>query len=73
MNTTTAPTLDELRAASSPLARRMFTVQDHLAMVLGLDWAGPRYIAEQRQHLDQMIAELQAAQAELDPPVAGTD
>jgi hypothetical protein len=41
MYPTTAPTLDELLAASSPLAQRMFAVQHHLAMVLGIDCFAP--------------------------------
>lgn len=72
---TTELTLDELLAASSPLAQRMFAVQHHLAMVLGIDCFAPtpRGIAEQRDHIERAIAELQAAQAALDPPAAGTD
>lgn len=66
--TTTATTLDEWLAAASPLAQRMYAAQEQISMVLGYEWGGARYIAEQRQALEQAIAELQAAQAELDPP-----
>jgi hypothetical protein len=72
MTPTFAPTLDDVLATCSPLARRMFTAQAHLAMVLGYDVSGPYYATEQRREIAQAIAELQAAQAELDPP-AGTD
>jgi hypothetical protein len=73
LTATTEPTLDAALASHSPAAQRMFAAYDHLVMVIGYDWPSGRYIAEQRQHIEQAIAELQAAQAELDPPVAATD
>lgn len=65
LTTDTIPTI-----ARNPLEQRLFAVLDHLAMLLGAQWVSPGAIAEQRDHIEQAIAELQAAQAELDPPLS---
>lgn len=69
--TTTELTLTEV--LTRPPAPRVHAAVHHLSMVLGYAACGPYHVAEQRRELEQAIAELQAAQAELDPPVAGTD
>lgn len=71
LTSTPIPSLAE--ADARPLAQRLYAVQHHLAMILGYQWVSPGAVAAQRDHIAQAIAQLQAAQAELDPPATGTD